>query len=79
MFEANKRDLYSASSNKAYEKQVYTVKEIQRILGISKSTVYRLVSSNTFHCVKVGGHYRIPKKSFEEWMNNKGGSKNGIC
>ena len=42
-----------------YEKRIYTIDEIQDILGISRSTAYKLVKSNVFHYVKVGGHYRI--------------------
>lgn len=52
------------------EKRVYTVEEIQDILGISKTSAYNLVKSNAFHCVKVGGHYRISKKSFDAWLDN---------
>lgn len=54
-----------------YEKRIYTVDEIQDILGISKTTAYNLVKSNAFHCVKVGGHYRVSKKSFDEWLDNQ--------
>lgn len=54
-----------------YEKRVYTVDEIQDILGISKTTAYNLVKSNSFHSVKIGGHYRISKKSFDEWLDNQ--------
>lgn len=54
----------------SYEKRVYTVEEIQDILGVSKTSAYNLVKSNAFHCVKVGGHYRISKKSFDAWLDN---------
>ena len=54
----------------SYEKRVYTVEEIQDILGISKTSAYNLVKSNAFHCVKVGGHYRVSKKSFDAWLDN---------
>ena len=54
-----------------YEKRIYTVDEIQDILGISKTTAYNLVKSNAFHSVKVGGHYRVSKKSFDDWLDNQ--------
>jgi len=54
-----------------YEKRIYTVDEIQDILGISKTTAYNLVKLKVFHCVKVGGHYRVSKKSFDEWLDNQ--------
>jgi excisionase family DNA binding protein len=52
-------------------KRVYTIDEIQAILGVSKSTTYHLANSGVFHCLKVGGHYRIPKKSFDLWLEGK--------
>ena len=48
-----------------YEKRVYTVDEIQDILGVSKTTTYQLIKSKVFHSVRVGGQYRISKKSFD--------------
>lgn len=53
----------------SYEKRVYTVDEIQDILGISKTTAYQLVKSDVFHSVRVGGQYRISKKSFDAWLD----------
>ena len=53
-----------------YEKRVYTVDEIQDILGVSKTTAYQLVRSKVFHSVRVGGQYRISKKSFDNWLDN---------
>ena len=52
------------------EKRVYTVEEIMDILNIGKNTAYALVNSGVFHFVKVGGHYRISKKSFDKWLDN---------
>ncbi len=51
-------------------KRTYTVDEIQDILGISKTTAYNLVKSKEFHSVRVGGHIRISKKSFDEWLDH---------
>ena len=36
-----------------YEKRVYTVDEIQDILGVSKTTTYQLIKSKVFHSVRV--------------------------
>lgn len=52
-----------------YDKRIYTVEEIQDILGVSKTSAYNLVKSNVFHSVKIGDHYRISKKSFDKWLN----------
>mgnify|MGYP001173952911 CR=1 FL=1 len=52
-----------------YEKRVYTVDEVQDILGVSKTSAYNLVKSGVFRCVKVGGQYRVSKKSFDTWLD----------
>lgn len=54
----------------AFEKRVYTVEEIMNILDIGKNAAYNLVNSGAFHYVKVGGHYRISKRSFDNWLDN---------
>lgn len=54
-----------------YEKRVYTVDEVQDILCISKTKAYALVKEQLFRCVKIGGHYRISKKSFDEWLDRQ--------
>ena len=55
------------------EKRVYTVDEIQDILGVSRTTTYRLIRSGVFHSVRVGGQHRISKKSFDAWLDNPSG------
>ena len=50
-------------------KRTYTVDEIQDILSISKTTAYNLVKTKAFHSVRVGGHIRISKKSFDAWLD----------
>lgn len=50
-------------------KTIYTVEEIQKILGVCKSSAYSLVKKGEFSCVKIGSTYRISKNSFDEWLN----------
>lgn len=54
-----------------YEKRIYTVDEIQDILGIGRNSAYSLVKSGVFHSVRIGGNIRISKKSFDEWLDNQ--------
>lgn len=63
---------------KMSNKRVYTVEEIEAILGISKNTAYALVKPGAFHSVKIGGQYRISKKSFDDWLDNVG-ADTGSC
>ena len=53
------------------EKKVYTIPEIQDILGISVTTAYILASQNLFRCVKIGRHIRISKHSFDTWLDGQ--------
>lgn len=53
------------------EKRCYTVKELQEILGISRPTVYELLKKNEFRWIRIGTKYRISKKSFNEWLDQK--------
>ena len=53
------------------EKRCYTVKEVQEMLGISRPTVYELLKKNEFRWIQIGNKYRIPKKSFDEWLDQK--------
>ena len=51
------------------EKIVYSVNEIQKMLGCGKSKVYELITEayekqNMFRVIKVGKNYLIPKASF---------------
>lgn len=38
------------------------------------------VSNKCFHYVRIGGQYRISKKSFDNWLDGKEGeTEDGIC
>ena len=52
------------------EKRCYTVKDLQEMLDVSRSTVYKLLRQNEFRWIQLeGGDYRISKKSFDEWLD----------
>ena len=53
------------------EKRCYTVKELQEILEISRPTVYELLKKHEFRWIQIGNKYRISKKSFDEWLDQK--------
>lgn len=74
---SHKRDTFTRTD---IDNRAYTVDDIQHILKISKTSVYRLLSSKSFHYVRIGGNYRISKKSFDKWFDGKeGGADDGIC
>ena len=45
-------------------------KQIEYEQGISRPTAYNLVKQGVFHSVRVGGHIRISKKSFDDWLDH---------
>ena len=57
-------------------KKVYSADEIQVILGIGRSKVYEFLDSGNkkqepFRVIKIGRIYRVPKDSFDRWMNGE--------
>ena len=46
----------------------YTVQDLQDILGVGRKSVYSLLKRNEFRWIRVGAVYKIPKKSFDEWL-----------
>ena len=51
-------------------KLVYTVEEIARMLAISLRSAYNLCNHTTeFRVLRVGGSIRVPKDSFDAWLN----------
>lgn len=48
---------------------VLTIEDLARILAVSKSTVYRLVTSRQIRTIKVGRTMRITKDSVIRYLN----------
>ena len=61
----------NTTRNIPQERRCYTVEDLQIILGISRGTVYKLLEQQEFRWFKIGSAYRISKKSFDEWLDNK--------
>ena len=51
----------------------YTVQDLQDILGVGRKSVYGLLQRNEFRWIRVGAVYRIPKKSFDDWLESGNG------
>lgn len=53
------------SENRLY----YSVQEVQKLLGISRPTVYRLLSQRKFQWIRIGAKgYRIDRSDFDRWI-----------
>lgn len=59
----------SASKEKpAPQNRTYTVDDIAAILGIGRTTAYKLAKSGAFKIICIGNVIRISRQSFEEWL-----------
>lgn len=60
----------SPTDSPAATKLVYMVEEIARMLAISLRSACNLCNSTTeFRVLQVGGSIRVPKDSFDAWLN----------
>ena len=63
------------------KKEYYCVADIQQLLGIGRSSAYKLIATEGFPYITVGNRIIIPVNRFNEWVdkliNSKGGVING--
>lgn len=65
----------SAEPEKAAEdKKVYLAQDIQKLLGIGRSRCYTYLEEvykkqEPFRVIKIGKLFRVPKQSFDNWLN----------
>lgn len=50
-----------------------SVREIAKVLGISKTSAYDLVRSKGFPVLKIGSRLVVPKEKFREWVEQNTG------
>ncbi len=56
-------------------KKVYSISEIQKLLGLGRTKTYNFLDEvykkqEPFRVIKIGKLYRIPKDSFDKWLNS---------
>ena len=61
-------EIQNGTEKRPFECRTYTVNEIARILGVSQARAYRLVQEGLFKSVRIGNAIRIPKRSFDKWL-----------
>jgi len=61
-------EIQNGTEKRPLECRTYTVNEIARILGVSQARAYRLVQEGLFKSVRIGNAIRIPKQSFDKWL-----------
>lgn len=53
------------------EKRCYTVSDLMSILCLSRASVYTLLKKQEFKWFRVGKCYRIPRTSFDDWLERQ--------
>ena len=51
--------------------QVYEVKDIMKIMRISRNTAYKLIQQEGVPYMRIGGRYKIPAERFHEWLSSQ--------
>lgn len=57
-------------------KKVYEVDEIREILGVGRTKMYDYIkevykTQTPFKVIRIGNVYRIPKASFDKWIDGE--------
>ena len=53
------------------DQAIYEVKDIMRIMRISRNTAYKLIKQGGIPHIHIGGHYKIPAERFHQWLNSQ--------
>lgn len=61
-------EIQNGTEKRPFECRTYTVNDVARILGVSQARAYRLVQEGLFKSVRIGNAIRIPKRSFDKWL-----------
>lgn len=66
-----------ASLNSETEKMVYNVEDIQMMLSLGRNSTYSFLDKvykeqKPFRVLKFGKVIRVPKVSFDNWLNGRG-------
>lgn len=56
---------------KPMDKYVIGIKELQKLLGISSSTAYKLVKNKEIPSIRIGAMYKITINDLNEWIAKK--------
>ncbi|MCA9892126.1 MAG: PocR ligand-binding domain-containing protein [Anaerolineae bacterium] len=52
--------------------QLLTTKEVEHLVQLNRVTIYRLIRTEGFPALKVGGQWRFPKEEVENWIADHG-------
>ena len=50
------------------EYNVYTLKEVEKIMSVSQRTLYNWIKGGKLKAIKVGGQYRVTQEALDELL-----------
>lgn len=53
------------------EKLTYTPKEVTQVLGVSLTTVFKLIKQKEIPTIRIGRKVLIPKGKLKDWLDSK--------
>ena len=56
------------NEKKTPQNRTYTVDDIAAILGIDRTSAYKLANSGLFKTIRIGNMICVSRKSFEDWL-----------
>lgn len=56
-----------------------TAKDVQKMLQVDRSTVYRMAEAGSLPAIKVGKQWRFPAEQFDHWFQMKMGTPGGTA
>lgn len=54
--------------------KIYTLREVQEILGVTQRTLYRWIDNGSLKAFKAGRTWRVSEEALQEFIDN-GGTK----
>jgi len=51
------------------------VKDVQKVLCVSKNVAYELVNSKNFPSVRIGRSFRVPREALKTWIETQAAGK----
>ena len=51
------------------ELKIYTLKEVEKLLGVTQRTLYNYIKQGQLKAVKIGKYWRVPHKVLEDFIN----------
>ncbi len=55
-----------------------TAKELQEVLQVDRSTIYRMAESGRLPAVKVGRQWRFPSEQIDDWLGKSNGTSSRV-